>query len=88
VFATVVPVLLSDILRFEEEGFLPFQSRFAQRDVLWQQELHLSDGTAGTGVGVDEHGVLLVQTSEGLLTINSQEVSVRPVQKPTGNSSC
>lgn len=78
VLQAVTPALLADLLRFERDGFAPFAQRFAQRDALAGQALVLSDGTHGTGVGIDADGALLVQTATGLRTVNSAEVSVRP----------
>lgn len=84
VLAAVAPALLSDVLVFQQHGFGPFQARFAARDVLWQQALRLSNGVEGVGMGVDDAGVLQVQTSQGLLAIHSQEVSVRPRNRSEG----
>ncbi len=71
--------LLRDVLQFEREGFAPFASRFAARDVLQGRALQLSDGLQGVGSGVDAQGALLVQTAGGLQRVGSSEVSVRPV---------
>ena len=64
-------------------GFSAFAQRFAQRDALRDQALVLSDGkntpTHGTGCGVDDQGALLVLTPEGMQTVHSADVSVRPV---------
>lgn len=74
----IVPPLVAHVLLFGERGFVPFAERFAARDVLRGRELQLSDGTAGRGAGVGWGGELLVQTAEGMKTITSAEVSVRP----------
>ena len=48
-------------------------------DGAWLTDLSvLSDGTQGIARGVDERGALLVHTSQGLRTVSSAEVSVRP----------
>lgn len=75
---TVAPALLNDLLAFETLGFAAFSQRFALRDALRDQPLVLSDGTEGTGCGVDDSGALLVLTPQGMRTVNSAEVSVRP----------
>jgi BirA family biotin operon repressor/biotin-[acetyl-CoA-carboxylase] ligase len=71
------------LLAFEALGFSAFAQRFAQRDALRDQALVLSDGknppTQGTGCGVDEQGALLVLTPQGMHTVHSADVSVRPV---------
>jgi BirA family biotin operon repressor/biotin-[acetyl-CoA-carboxylase] ligase len=73
-----VPALVGALQRFEREGFAPFHSGFAARDLLRGRELALSDGTLGTGAGVDRQGGLLVRTAAGMKTVTSSEVSVRP----------
>ena len=76
--ARVAPALVRDVLRFEAEGFSAFADRFARRDALRDLPLRLSDGTEGTGAGVDAGGGLLLQTPQGVVTVTSSEVSVRP----------
>jgi BirA family biotin operon repressor/biotin-[acetyl-CoA-carboxylase] ligase len=78
VLHAVATALLNDVLAFETLGFEAFAQRFAQRDALRDQALVLSDGTQGTGCGVDDDGALLVLTASGMKTVNSAEVSVRP----------
>lgn len=78
VLHAVATALLNDVLAFEALGFEAFAQRFAQRDALRDQALVLSDGTQGTGCGVDDDGALLVLTALGMKTVNSAEVSVRP----------
>jgi BirA family biotin operon repressor/biotin-[acetyl-CoA-carboxylase] ligase len=46
--------------------------------------LRLSDGTEGTGCGVDDDGALLLLTAQGMRSVHSNEVSVRP----QGDRSC
>ncbi len=76
--ARVAPALVRDVLLFERQGFAAFASRFAQRDALRGLPLRLSDGSEGVGAGVDTGGGLLLQTPQGLQTVTSSEVSVRP----------
>ena len=63
-------------------GFAPFASRFAARDLLRGREVRLGDGTEGRCEGVGWGGELLVRTGDGLQTITSSEVSVRPRADP------
>ena len=75
----LLPRLVDDVLLFADEGFAPFQPRFAQWDVLRGQRVHLSDGTQGEAAGVDMDGTLLLRTAHGLHAVLSGDVSVRPV---------
>ena len=77
--ATVIPALVDCLQRFEAEGFAPFRTAFAARDLLRGRPLRLSDGTEGMAEGVGADGALLVRTARGLEQITSSEVSVRPV---------
>lgn len=70
--------LVQTVLRFAHEGFAPFRLAFDDLDVLRYRALRLSDGTTGTGQGVDDDGALRVQTATGLQRVTSAEVSVRP----------
>ena len=73
--AALVPALRA----FELHGFAPLAERFAQRDALRGQTVVLSDGRSGTAQGVDAQGALRVQTAQGLQSVHSAEVSVRPI---------
>ena len=75
----LVAPLVQAIQRFEQQGFAPLQTRFNARDALGGVAVTLSDGTVGTAQGVDAGGALRVQTEQGLKTITSAEVSVRPL---------
>lgn len=74
----LLPALVQTVQAFESFGFVPFQARFARRDVLQDCTVVLSDGLEGMACGVDEKGALLVHTSAGMKEISSSEVSVRP----------
>jgi BirA family biotin operon repressor/biotin-[acetyl-CoA-carboxylase] ligase len=82
VLRAVAPALLRDLLAFEALGFSAFAQRFAQRDALRDRALVLFDGLQGTGCGVDEQGALLVLTAQGVQSVHSADVSVRPVPHP------
>lgn len=85
VLCAVAPPLLRDLLAFEALGFPAFAQRFALRDALRDQTLVLTQGqnltVQGTGCGVDEDGALLVLTPDGVQTVHSAEVSVRPLAR-------
>jgi BirA family biotin operon repressor/biotin-[acetyl-CoA-carboxylase] ligase len=76
--ARVAPALVRDVLGFGAVGFAPFLPRFGLRDALKGQAVRLSDGTEGIADGVDPQGALRVLTAQGLRTVHSAEVSVRP----------
>lgn len=78
VLAQVAPALVSDLLAFEAHGFSAFAQRFAQRDALQGLAVQLTDGTQGTACGVDATGALQVLTPQGMRSVHSAEVSVRP----------
>ena len=74
----VAAPLVRDLLTFEAQGFAAFATRFAERDALQGLTVALTDGTQGVARGVDAQGALQVFTDEGVRTITSSEVSVRP----------
>ncbi|RYF23439.1 MAG: biotin--[acetyl-CoA-carboxylase] ligase [Comamonadaceae bacterium] len=74
----IAPPLVAMLQSFAIYGFAPVQARFDQRDVLRDREVHLSDGTAGTALGVGEDGALRVHTPDGMHAVTSSEISVRP----------
>lgn len=78
VLECVVPRLVQDVLAFASQGFAAFAQRFATLDALQGLAVRLSDGTQGTACGVDPDGALLVLTGDGMQTVTSAEVSVRP----------
>ena len=76
--ARVAAALVATVQAFERSGFAPFQARFHARDVLQGRAVRLSDGTDGVAQGVTLQGALRVATAQGLQTITSSEISVRP----------
>jgi len=81
----VAPALAQAVRTFESQGFAAFHAAFAQRDVLRERPVQLSDGTCGSAIGVNERGALLVHTSSGMKIVTSAEVSVRPVGERAGS---
>nr|WP_315848712.1 biotin--[acetyl-CoA-carboxylase] ligase [uncultured Rhodoferax sp.] len=82
VLGQVAPVLVRMVQRFAAQGFAPLREDFLARDLLNGQAVVCSDGVTGTARGVDASGALLVHTDQGLIKINSAEVSVRPAPPP------
>lgn len=78
--ARLAPPLLRTLVEFEAHGPAAWLSRYAGRDVLRGQQVQTSQGQQGTGRGIDAQGALLLQTSQGLVRIDSAEVSVRPLE--------
>lgn len=75
----IAPPLVAMLQSFATYGFAPVQARFDQRDVLRDREVTLSDGTAGTALGVGEDGALRVHSADGgMHAVTSSEISVRP----------
>ena len=76
--ALIAQPLLAAVLAFESKGFATLQAAFQQRDLLRDMPVTLSDGRQGIARGVDNTGVLRVETPQGIQLINSAEVRVRP----------
>lgn len=87
--SVLTDVLLEELntvlTRYTAEGFAPFSEEYRRRHrdhgrpVLLQR-----DGTTiheGTVAGIDAQGALLLDTAEGLKTIVSGEISLRPDQR-------
>lgn len=79
----VAPPLVQALKVFETHGFVPFKTRFNERDALEGLTVSSSDGLSGVAQGVDGTGALLVHTAQGVRKVTSSEVSVRPLQSPT-----
>jgi len=79
--ALIAQPLLAAVLAFESKGFALSQAAFQQRDVLRDTPVTLSDGRQGIARGVDNTGVLRVETPQGMQLIHSTEVRVRPSTK-------
>jgi birA, biotin-[acetyl-CoA-carboxylase] ligase region len=78
VLLRVAGPLVRAVQEFERRGFAAFKSRFDALDLLRDRKVVLSDGTCGTGRGTTGLGGLQVQTADGMKTVVSSEVSVRP----------
>ncbi|MFZ6849590.1 biotin--[acetyl-CoA-carboxylase] ligase [Undibacterium sp. RuRC25W] len=69
--------------QFEREGFSAFQVRWNQLHAYANQEVRIIDHgeilQAGTALGVDISGRLVLQTAQGQVNIVAGDVSLRPV---------
>jgi BirA family biotin operon repressor/biotin-[acetyl-CoA-carboxylase] ligase len=90
VLQAVALPLLDSLLTFETHGFEPFRQAFAALDALHGLPVVLSDGREGVAAGVTPEGELQVNTPQGMHTVTSAEVSVRPasVVPPRGSAPC
>ena len=84
VLERVAAPLILMLLEFKSQGFAPLQHRFNQRDAILGQVVHTSDGIQGVCEGVDELGVLQIDTAQGLVKVNNAEVRVRPLHLSAG----
>ena len=80
VLARIALPLVQALKAFERDGFAAFADRYARLDLLQGQAVVTTDLRASHGVarGVNGQGALLVETADGMQTISSGEVSVRP----------
>jgi BirA family transcriptional regulator, biotin operon repressor / biotin---[acetyl-CoA-carboxylase] ligase len=87
---TVMLPLVQAILQFSQHGFAPYQNRFNALDVLKSRKVCVRGNAhperlegleklEGQGKGVNILGEYLIQTAQGEMTINSSEVSVKPL---------
>jgi BirA family biotin operon repressor/biotin-[acetyl-CoA-carboxylase] ligase len=79
VLARVALPLVEALMAFERQGFAPFATRFAARDLLAGQTVRTTqpDVAEGLAHGVDLRGALQVRTDRGEQLVTSGEVSVR-----------
>jgi len=76
----VIAPLMTALLSFESEGFANLQNRFNARDALKGLQLMTSEGLQGVGQGVDRQGHLQLLSTQGLMLLNSSDVSIRPIE--------
>jgi BirA family biotin operon repressor/biotin-[acetyl-CoA-carboxylase] ligase len=80
--AALVARLTAALDGFADTGFGPFGAAWAERDALAGRPVRVDDTRGeirGIAEGVDARGALQVRTPEGLRSIESGEVSVRPL---------
>lgn len=79
--AGVVAAVTHALDRHREQGFAPFRSAWQKRDYLRGRSVQIVDSDRvrqGTAVGIDRYGALCVETNEGIESLISGEVRVRP----------
>ncbi|HJU08398.1 MAG TPA: biotin--[acetyl-CoA-carboxylase] ligase [Rhodanobacteraceae bacterium] len=79
--AALIERLCEALEIFAERGFAAFADEYAKYDVLRGRALHVHDPRGafdGIGAGVDARGALRVRTRDGVRTLDSAEVSIRP----------
>jgi BirA family transcriptional regulator, biotin operon repressor / biotin---[acetyl-CoA-carboxylase] ligase len=80
IVVSLLEQLITNLEKFEREGFSPFQSLWQQYDLLAGKNVFLSTPTGkeeGRVKGINDRGELLVQVGETLKAISYGEVSVR-----------
>ena len=78
--ARLIEQLQDGLLRFERQGLAAFAADFARLDGLAGQAITLHGSTGqrhGIGRGIDDRGALRVQIDEGIVSVFSDQVSVR-----------
>lgn len=81
VLMRVVPVILSHLVRFQQQGFAAFRHAYSAVDGLCGMQVQTSDGLLATARGVSSAGGLLLQAADGELhTYTGLEVSIRPIR--------
>ncbi|MCV2353538.1 biotin--[acetyl-CoA-carboxylase] ligase [Paucibacter sp. B2R-40] len=79
--ALIAPALVQCLLDFEQNGFGPWASRYARRDLTLGQGVTAGQ-VEGVSRGVGTQGELLLQTPQGVVAINGGEVSLRLTPSP------
>ncbi len=78
--AALIRRLLEGLDDFRHNGFAAFADDYARDDRLLKQDLRIVTGRGewhGQGAGIDANGALRVRTAEGIVPVDSAEVSVR-----------
>ena len=79
--AALIGEMLDALDAFARDSFAVFVDDYARRDALRGKHLRLDDPRGafdGVGAGVDARGALRVRTAQGVRTVDSADVSVRP----------
>ncbi len=72
----ILQPLVDTLKNFEQYSWKPYAASFVKRDALQGLSIKLSSGMAGEYAGINDQGALMLQTTIGLQTIISHEVSV------------
>ncbi|MEQ8955674.1 MAG: biotin--[acetyl-CoA-carboxylase] ligase [Gammaproteobacteria bacterium] len=89
VVAAICNQLLLNLNRFDEKGFGQFRQQWNQHDQFLGEQVELVDGNrtiCGSVLGVDEFGALRLESSTGIVHVNSGELlpSLRPASTGHG----
>jgi BirA family biotin operon repressor/biotin-[acetyl-CoA-carboxylase] ligase len=79
--------LVSELENFSIAGFAPYREQWDEFDIYANQSVCVLFGdkvVEGVDRGVDEHGNLLLETSDGMQTFSAGEVSLRPTTSGPG----
>lgn len=80
VVAAIISQLLTGLAQFAGHGFAAFVKDYTRHDLLKGKALEIlaaQGNWQGQGAGVDSRGALRVQTGDGVVLVDSGEVSVR-----------
>lgn len=75
----MISALIAVLEEYQANGFKGFMSEWDDSDFLKGKSIESSGGVKGIAVGINAQGALLVETTDGLKSINAGEISVRPV---------
>lgn len=83
VLARIALPLVQALKAFERDGFAAFADRYASLDLLRDEAVVTTDSRVSHGIarGVNGQGALRVDTADGVQTLSSGEVSVRPANR-------
>ena len=76
VLLSAVSGIIKGVMRFQERGFSSFKNEYSAYDILFNQQVSMSNGVVGRACGVNSRGELLIQTSAGVVPVISDEVSL------------
>lgn len=77
VIAAIASQLLTDIQKFEDQGFAPFQNPWNRYDRYLNQDIVIQSGgqrIIGKSLGVDQEGALILQSAAGRQLITGGEI--------------
>ena len=84
--AALLNHLCRNLEKYETSGFAPFEERWNSLDCYRMKDIEIENGESrliGKSLGVDAEGLLLLQTAQGMESINGGEVfpSLRPLSE-------
>ncbi|HET6632510.1 MAG TPA: biotin--[acetyl-CoA-carboxylase] ligase [Rhodanobacteraceae bacterium] len=78
--ARLIARLIDGLARFEQHGFAAFADEYARHDLLRDRPVRVQmprEVLLGHGAGIDAGGALRLRTGDGVVVVDSAEVSVR-----------